>query len=106
MTIYIIYLLIILVTVTLYFLVKDKKEFLKKIGITSIVSGIIILILGFIVNISLNTFLNNFNITKITNVILDKFIHNSIFILVIGIVEILISKLIQKKKKKASSSSY
>jgi len=105
MSIYIIYILIILVTVILYFLVKDKREFLRKLGITSIVSSIIILTLGIILNIALSTFLNNFNITKIASIILDKFIHNSIFLLVIGLTEILISKFMKKRRKKHSSSS-
>lgn len=103
--IYIIYLLIILVTIILYFLVKEKKEFLRKLGITSIVSGLIILILGFISNIALNTFLNNFNTTRITTLLLQQFIYNSIFLLVIGVVEIFISKIIKKKKIKTISDN-
>lgn len=98
--IYIIYLLIILVTIILYFLVKDKKEFLRKLGITSIVSGVMLLILGFISNIALNTFLNNFNTTRITTLLLQQFIYDSIFLLVIGVVEIFISKIMNKKKRK------
>lgn len=103
--IYIIYLLIILVTIILYFLVKDKKEFLRKLGITSIVSGVIILLLGVILNIALNTFLNNFNITRITAVLLQQFIYNSIFLLAIGLIEVSISKIMNKKKIEKSSSS-
>lgn len=98
MNIYIIYILIILVTIILYFLVKDKKEFMKKIGITTIVTGVILLILGVISNISLDTFLNNFNITRITALLLREFIYSSIFLLVVGLIEVFISKLINKKK--------
>lgn len=103
--IYIIYILIILITIILYFLVKDKKEFLKKIGITTIISGLITLLLGIISNIALNTFLNNFNITRITAILLQQFIYSSIFLLVVGIIEVFISKIMNKKKIEKSSSS-
>ena len=95
---YIIYGLIILITIILYFLVKDKKEYLTKLGKTAIISGMIILSLGQIINIYLNTFLNNFNIEKISSIIFKKFIYNSIIILVIGLIEMLIIKIINKKK--------
>ena len=103
--IYIIYILIILVTIILYFLVKDKKEFLKKIGITTIVSGLITLLLGVISNIALNTFLNNFNITRITAILLQQFIYSSLFLLVVGLMELFISKIMNKKKIEKTSSS-
>lgn len=104
MTIYIIYAIIILVTIILYFLVKDKIEFIKKLGITTIISGVVILILGLISNIVLNTFLNTFNITKISSLILKKFIYNSILLLIVGFFVIFISKILAKKKIKAPSS--
>ena len=99
MNIYIIYLVIILATILLYFLVKDKKEFINKLGIVTIISGIIVLALGFILNLSLNTVLTNFNISKITSQVFRKFIYNSIILLITGILELLISKIINKKKK-------
>lgn len=104
MTIYIIYLLIILVTIILYFLVKDKKEFLRKLGITSIISGAIILILGFILNIAVNIFLNDFNTTRITVLILQRFIYNSIFFVSLGVIELILSKIINKKKRRTTPS--
>lgn len=101
---YIIYGLIILITIILYFLVKDKKEYLRKLGKTTTIAGIIILFLGLIINILLNTFLNNFNIIRISSLIFQKFIHNSIIIIVVGIVLLLISKIINKKKIKIPSN--
>lgn len=102
---YIIYGLIILITIILYFLVKDKKEYPGKLGKVAIISGVIILFLGLIINILLNTFLNNFNILKISSLIFEKFIHNSIIILVVGVVLLLISKIINKKRIKIPSNN-
>lgn len=101
---YIIYLVIILVTILLYFLVKDKKEFINKLGVATIISSIIVLILGFILKLSLNTFLTSFNISKITSQIFKQFIYNSIILLITGIIELSISKIINKRKIKLSSN--
>jgi len=100
MKIYIIYLVIILVTILLYFLVKDKKQFIKKLAVVTIISSIIVFILGFILKLSLNTFLTNFNISKITSQVFKKFVYNSIVLLTTGIIELSISTMINKKKKK------
>lgn len=102
---YIIYGLIALISILLYFIVKDKTEYLNKLGKVAIISGVIILFLGLIINILLNTFLNNFNILKISSLIFEKFIYNSIILLVIGIILLLLSKIINKKKIKTSSNS-
>ena len=100
---YIIYGLIIVITIILYFLVEDKKEYINKLGKIIIISSIILLILGFIINILLNTFLNNFNITKISSLIFNKIIYNSIILLMIGLIGMLISKVTNKMKIKISS---
>lgn len=105
MGMYIFYILIILVIMLLFFLVKDKKELLKKLGITSIASGIALIIIGFILRILFNIFLNSFNITRITTIIFNKFFYISIFSLGIGIVMLFISKFIFKHRKKVTSNS-
>lgn len=100
---YIIYGLIIVITIILYFLVEDKKEYINKLGKIIIISSIILLILGFIINILLNTFLNNFNTIKISSLIFKRFIYNSIILLMIGLIGMLISKVTNKMKIKISS---
>ena len=56
--IYIIYVITIVVTITLYFLVENKKEFVNKLGKVTIVSSILVLTIGLISNIVLNNYLN------------------------------------------------
>ena len=97
--IYIIYGTTILITIILYFLVENKKSFLNKIGIATILAAVSVLIIGLMSNMLLNNNLNNFNITKITSIIFRKFIYNSILLLVVGIIEIFISKLMKKTSK-------
>ena len=103
--IYIIYVITITVTIILYFLVENKKEFVNKLGKVTIVSSILVLTIGLISNIVLNNYLNNFNITRLTALIFEKFIYNSILLLVVGFLEIFISTNMKEKKKKVSSKS-
>lgn len=103
--IYIIYASNILVTIILYFLVENKKDFVNKLGKVTIVSGILVLAIGLISNIVINNYLNNFNITRITALIFERFIYNSILLLVVGFLEIFISTNMKEKKKKVSSKS-
>jgi len=101
---YIIYGLIILIIIILYFIVKDKKEYINKLGKTMVISGITVFSLGLIINILLNTFLNKFNILKISSLIFEKFINSSIILIIIGIIELLISKIIRKTKSNQLSN--
>lgn len=105
MTVYIIYIIIILVTIILYFLLRNKKEFLKKLGIISIVVGIIMLLIGITINLTLNIYLNNFNITKVSKLLLNKFSNSSTLFLIIGIIELIISKLIYSKEEKTRNNT-
>lgn len=103
--IYIIYAVTVLITIILYFLVENKKDFVNKLGKVTIISGIIVLLIGLISNIALSNTLNNFNITRITALIFRKFIYNSIILLIIGITEIFISTKMKEKKILVSSNS-
>ena len=89
-----------MVTIILYFLVEYKKEFVNKLGRVTIISGILVLAIGLISNIVINNYLNNFNITRITALIFERFIYNSILLLVVGILEIFISTRMKEKKIK------
>lgn len=100
---YIIYGVNILVTIILYFLVENKKDFVNKLGKVTIVSGILVLAIGLISNIVLNNYLNNFNITRITALIFERFIYNSILLLVVGLLEIFISTKMKEKKTSITS---
>lgn len=97
---YMIYGIIIIITIILYFLVKDKKEFLNKFGKTMIVSGIILFFLGMLIYILLNRFLDNFNIIKISLLIFKKILYNSIILLGVGLIGLLIGKIKNKKNMK------
>ena len=100
--IYIIYGVAVLITIILYFLVEDKKDFLNKLGKVTIISGILVLLIGLLSNIVLNNTLNSFNITRITALIFRKFIYNSIILAVVGLLEVFISTKMKGKKIRVS----
>ena len=99
MTIYIISTSIILVLILLFILIKDKIKLLNNLAIVSTVTGALLTLIGFILSILFNTFLNNFNITKISSIILNKFMYISIPLIIIGLIGIIISKIIQKREQ-------
>lgn len=101
MTMYLFYILITLLVVALFFLVKDKKELTSKLGIIGITSSISLIVIGLILKLLFNTFLNKFNITKISSLIFNKFLHISLFLLVIGLIMFIISKLLNRNNKKS-----
>lgn len=100
---YIFYILITLVILLLFFLVKDKRKLLGKFGTTSIVSSIVLIIIGFIINIIFPLFMS-FNASKITNIIFKKFLSTSLFFLIIGLVLLVLSKILNRSKQKKSPS--
>ena len=102
--IYIIYAVTVLITIILYFLVENKKDFVNKLGKVTIISGILVLLIGLISNIALSNTLNNFNITRITALIFRKFIYNSIILAVVGLLEIFISTKMNLKSVRVSSN--
>jgi len=93
------YILILLLIAALFIISEDKIKLLKYLGITAVVSGILLLVIGFILKILINTFLGDFNITKISSLIFNKFLYTSIFSLIIGIITTTINKLIIYSRK-------
>lgn len=93
---YLFYILIFIIIVILLVIIKDKKIFLNKIGISGIISGVVLIIIYFLLNILFDTFLSDFNISRISWIILDKFIYIGIFFLVIGLIMMVVSKNIKK----------
>ena len=78
----------ILLTIILYFIYKD---YLKVLKITSIVTGIasiLTLIIGYFIRSFLNNKITFINISKISNLILTKFVSNFLFLVGLSLMEI------------------
>ena len=98
MNIYLMYLVIILLTISLFMLIKDKTKALKITGLITILSSFLLMILILIVKLTIQNTITNINISSITNYLFNKFLYTSIILLLFGIIEILLSKYINAKK--------
>lgn len=99
MNIYIMYLLIILITVMFFVIIKDKIKALRLTGILTLSSSILLIVLSFIVKIILNSSITSINISVITDYLFIKFVNTSLTLFFVGISEILLSKYIYSKKR-------
>ena len=100
MSIYLFYILITIVIIILFFLVENKIDLLNKIAIVGIISSISLIVIGFILKFLFNVFLSNFNITKISSLIFNKFLNISVYFLGISVLLLIIFKIIKRKNKK------
>ena len=94
--------IIILLTFILYFIYKDYLKVLIISSIITGISGLLTGILGYLVRFFINNRINFINISKVTNIILTKFLKNSIYLLVLSLTELVIyvsiSYYLDKKK--------
>ena len=97
MNIYLMYFLIIVITTIIFLLIGDKIKAIRLSGILTISSSILLIITTFIIKIFINNSINFVNLSFITNYLFIKFIYTSIILLIIGLLEILISKYMYKK---------
>lgn len=100
MNTYLVYISTIVLTIILFLLIKDKSKAIKLTGIITILSSIFLIIISLIIKILLTKNITIINISNISNYIFKKFITNSIIFFIIGIIEILLSKIIVYKKIK------
>ena len=104
MSLYIMYGLIILATIILFIIIKDKIKALRITGILTISSSLLLIVLALIAKFIINTSVTSINLSSITNYLLMKFASTSLVLFVIGLIEIIISKCIylaKKEKQKA-----
>lgn len=93
------YALIILVTIILFIIIKDKIKALRITGILTISSSLLLIVLALIAKFIINTSVTIINLSSITNYLLMKFASTSLVLFVIGLIEIIISKCIYLTKK-------
>lgn len=101
---FILYLLIFSFVILLYLIVENKMFILKNLSIISLVSGTFILLIGYVIKLIITMNIRFINISKINNLIFNKFLINSIVFISIGIVLFLIYKIIERKNIKIKST--
>ena len=93
------YLLISLVYILIFIIIKDKRKALKLVGILTITSSLLLIVLTSIAKLLINNWITMINISAITNHIFIKFIYTSLILFLLGLIEIIISKYLHIKKR-------
>lgn len=98
MKLYLMYLLILILTIVLFIIIRDNKKALKISGIITISSSIFLIILTFIIKLIISIKVTSINISTVSDYLFSKFANMSLILFMIGLIEILISKYISAKK--------
>ena len=86
---------IIIIYIILFFIIKDINKVLKIISTTSILSGYIFIFGSVIVKSIINNRVNLINISKITDILFDRFLEKGLILLLIGGIELIIYVLVR-----------
>ena len=98
MKLYLMYGLIFLIIILFFIIIKDKIKALRITSIITMSTSVILVILSFIIKLVIKTTVTNINLSWITNYLLLKFITTSLILFVIGVIELIISKLLSLKR--------
>lgn len=80
-------LFIVLLTIILYFLYKDYLKVLKISSIVSVISGLLTFVVGYVIKFLIDSNVDFINITKVSSIILSKFIKNGLYLILLGFIE-------------------
>ena len=81
---------IIILTIVLFFLLKDIYKLLRTTSIITISSGYLAILVGYILTNILRDRLNFINISKVTNIIFNKNLERGLILILIGAIELII----------------
>ena len=99
MNLYLMYFLILSITIVFFIIIKDKIKAIRITGIISVSSSFLIITIALTIKIILNISITSINASPITNYLFLKFANTSLILFLIGLTEILISKHIYNRKK-------
>ena len=96
-------LLIIILTMSLYFIYKDYLKILRITGIVTVSSGILTFGIGSFFKYFMKQKLSIINVSDVINIIVSEFVFNGICLLLLGVLELIfyfaISYVFDKKKE-------
>lgn len=88
-------LIIIVLTLFLYYLYKDYLTVLKISSIVTISSGILTFAVGYLIKYFINANFSFIRISDITDIIVSRFVLNAIRLLILGLIEYVIYFIIE-----------
>jgi len=89
---------IIIITGFLYYVIGDIRKVIDLSSKFALVTGILLVIAGYLIRFMLINSIKGINLTNAINVVVNKFLITSIYLIIISIIEQVIVKLIPKKR--------
>lgn len=99
MKLYLMYALIIVISIVIITLLKDRQKALSLLGKITIITSIVMSVILIIINIILKNNINFINIRVFLNYISKEYMLNILYLYILGILELTISKYLSKRKK-------
>jgi len=88
---------ILVITILLYIVIKDLAKVFDLSSKITLLSGVLLVILGYLIRYLILNNVSVINLNKASNVVVNKFLITSIYLIGISIFEQLVSKIIKKK---------
>ena len=95
--IYILYIVMFISLILLFMLIKDKIKLLKVISITTSVSGILLIIISYMIKILINSKIRFVNMSIISSYIFNNFLIKRMIMIIISILLLILKEIIIKK---------
>jgi len=89
---------ILVITILLYIVIKDLAKVFDLSSKITLLSGVLLVILGYLIRYLILNNVSVINLNKASNVVVNKFLITSIYLIGISIFEQLVSKIIPRKK--------
>ena len=86
---------IIILTIILYMITKDKKMVLNLTGKITVFSGLLTLLIGFIIRYIMINHIFSVNVSLMTVNVLAEFLRNSLILISLGFIELSCTSLIK-----------
>ena len=99
MKIILMYFLIFMISVVIGTLLNDKKKAINLLGKINIITSVAMSIILIIINIILKNSINFINISIFSDYLLKEYLKNILYLFIVGVLELIISKYLIKNKK-------
>ena len=89
---------IVVITGVLYYVVGDLLRVIDLSSKIALLTGVLLVIIGYLIRFIVLNYVKKINLNNAINVVVNKFLITSIYLIIISILEQVIARLIPKKR--------
>lgn len=89
---------IVIITGVLYYVVGDLLRVIDLSSKIALLTGVLLVIIGYLIRFIVLNYVEKINLNNAINVVVNKFLITSIYLIIISILEQVIARLIPKKR--------